>query len=82
MDCGALTRAQLLAYAVGTREFLLEHRHVVTLNRDVVEKFYPLLADVILEVWPLDRLPALPCPMHVQLTGIGLHAGAAARQRR
>ncbi len=29
---------------------MLEHRHVVTLNRDVVEKFYPLLADIILEV--------------------------------
>ena len=45
---------QLLAYAVGTRELLLEHRHSVTLSRDVVEKFYPLLADVILEVsWQL-----------------------------
>lgn len=43
-------REQLLAYAAGTREMLLEHRHVVTVNRDVVEKFYPLLADVILEV--------------------------------
>jgi hypothetical protein len=48
--CIGCTRAQLLAYAVGTREFMLEHRHVVTLNRDVVEKFYPLLADIILEV--------------------------------
>lgn len=47
---------QLLAYAVGTREFLLEHRHVVTLNRDVVEKFYPLLADVILDVRALELI--------------------------
>ena len=41
---------QLLSYAAGARELLLEQRPVVSLNRDVVEKFYPLLADVILEV--------------------------------
>ena len=27
-----------------------EHMHEVTVSRDVVEKFYPLLADLILEV--------------------------------
>jgi hypothetical protein len=27
-----------------------EHLHEVTVSRDVVEKFYPLLADLILEV--------------------------------
>lgn len=42
--------SQLLAYAVGVRNLLHEHLHEVTLSRDIVEKFYPLLADLILEV--------------------------------
>ena len=41
---------QLLAYAVGVRNMANEHMHEVTVSRDVVEKFYPLLADLILEV--------------------------------
>ena len=41
---------QLLAYAVGVRSFMVENLHQVAVNRDVVEKFYPLLADLILEV--------------------------------
>ena len=44
------TAPQLLAYAVGVRNMVNEHQHEVTVSRDVVEKFYPLLADLILEV--------------------------------
>jgi hypothetical protein len=57
-------RRQLLAFAVGTRD-LLEQRQMVVLNRDVLEKFYPLLADVILEVRVFMRLPcAAPRAAH------------------
>jgi hypothetical protein len=71
-------RAQLLAYAAGTREMLLEHRHVVTVNRDVVEKFYPLLADVILEV----RAVRLPCVRRASALSGSCFTGATAGQRR
>ena len=53
-------RAQLLTLAVGTKQLLNQRQRRValpTVSRDVLEKFYPLLADYIIEVRPPPRLP-------------------------
>ena len=68
---------QLLAYAVGVKSMLLENLPQVTLSRDIVEKFYPLLADLILEV----RFACVNEPSARHLTA-RLFPGPATRQRR
>ena len=79
-DLAALTK--LLAYACGARDLLLESRHAVALSRDVLEKFYPLLADVILEARGGARGMTRASWVGADAHGGRARAGAAARQRR
>ena len=58
-------RLQLLTLALSTKQLLSTRRSRVALpavSRDVLEKFYPLLADYIIEARPTPAAPTACIP--------------------